>query len=102
MAPFTDTDSDDRNGLGSEEGTVYTQLGATVTEGAVGIGFSLVPAGTSKQKPGPLLPPHPWLGSLWGAGTSSTFTPRPRPHPSLLCTHLDTLSSFLLSLYYFF
>lgn len=44
MAPFTDTDSDDRNGLGSEEGTVYTQLGATVREGEIGICFLLIPA----------------------------------------------------------
>lgn len=44
MAPFTDTDSDDRNGLGSEEGTVYTQLGATATEGEIRICFLLVPA----------------------------------------------------------
>lgn len=75
MAPFTDTDSDDRNGLGSEEGTVYTQLGATVTEGAVGICFFLVPAWTTSWKPGPPSPGNSGWRATAGWEHISSLTP---------------------------
>ena len=69
MAAFTDTDSDDRDGLGSEEGTVCTQLGATLPEGETRICFLLLPAWTSNQKPRPLLPWQLRLESHWWVGT---------------------------------
>lgn len=88
MAPFTDTDSDDGNGLGSEEGTAYTQLGATVTEGESGICFLLLPAWTSNWKPGPLLPWQAWLESHWWVGTRQLLHP---PDPAVISRHLSSL-----------
>lgn len=62
---------------------MYTQLGATVTEGETGICFLLVAAWTSKQKPGPLLP----LATLVGEPLVGGDTPALSPCDPVLISH---------------
>lgn len=86
MAPFTDTDGDDRSGLGSEEGTVYTQLGATVTEGR---DWDLLLIGSSpdeQTEAQAAAPPATLAGEPWWVGTRQFLHPVP-------------LSSSLISVY---
>lgn len=83
MAPFTDTDSDDRNGLGSEEGTMYTQLAATVTRGR-DPDLLLIASSLDKQLEASATPP---LATRAGEPLAGGNTLAPSPSDPALISH---------------